>query len=132
MSAPSSRPATAADLARLLGAAQVDPRTASVTLGGLADDSREVVAGDVFFGRPGSRARGRDFVADARARGAVLVVADEAIEDGGPALRVDDVAGALRTAADAWFGRPQDALQLVGITGTKGFIAGEAVAVIRL
>ena len=73
MSAPSSRPATAADLARLLGAAQVDPRTASVTLGGLADDSREVVAGDVFFARPGSRARGRDFVADARARGAVLV-----------------------------------------------------------
>ena len=133
MSAPSSRPATAADLARLLGAAQVDPRTASVTLGGLADDSREVVAGDVFFGRPGSRARGRDFVADARARGAVLVVADEAIEDGGPALRVDDVAGALRTAADAWFGRPQDALQLVGITGTKGktTVAHVATQVLR-
>ncbi|MCB9829799.1 MAG: UDP-N-acetylmuramyl-tripeptide synthetase [Planctomycetes bacterium] len=133
MSAPSSRPATAADLARLLGAAQVDPRTASVTLGGLADDSREVVAGDVFFARPGSRARGRDFVADARARGAVLVVADEAIEDGGPALRVDDVAGALRTAADAWFGRPQDALQLVGITGTKGktTVAHVATQVLR-
>jgi UDP-N-acetylmuramoyl-L-alanyl-D-glutamate--2,6-diaminopimelate ligase len=37
-----------------------------------------------------------------------------------PTLVVADVDAALRAAADAWYGRPQDALDLVGVTGTKG------------
>ncbi|MGE0192667.1 MAG: UDP-N-acetylmuramoyl-L-alanyl-D-glutamate--2,6-diaminopimelate ligase [Planctomycetota bacterium] len=133
MSAPASRPRTLADLARLLRASPSDPGAAGLELRGLADDSRDVGRGDVFFARRGSRARGRDFVADARSRGAVVVVADEAPEGEGPFLLVDDVPTALRSAADAWFGRPQDALRLVGITGTKGktTVAHVATQVLR-
>lgn len=118
MSAPASRPATAADLARLLGGSLegVAPATA---LSGLCDDSRQAGRGDVFLARAGSREDGVAYARDAVARGAVLVVAQDALP-GLPVLRVAEAATALRVAADAWHGTPQAGMDLVGITGTKG------------
>jgi len=118
MMATHARPRTTDDLRALLGAEPIS--LATVPLTGLADDSREVEPGFAFFARKGSTADGAGFIGDARARGAVLVVCETAPADGGPALVVPDAAEALRAAADAWYGRPQDALDLIGITGTKG------------
>ena len=95
----------------------VPPGTA---LTGLADDSREVRPGHAFFARAGSKADGLAYVRAARAAGAALVVAREVVADDVPTLVVDEPEVALRAAADAWYGRPQDTLRLVGITGTKG------------
>ncbi len=86
---------------------------------GLADDSRDVQTGEAFFARRGTLEDGAQYAIDAVERGAVVVVCDSELP-GLPTLLVDDVDGALRSAADAWYGRPQDALDLIAITGTKG------------
>lgn len=99
---------------RLKGADESTPVRA------LADDSRAVTRGAIFFARRGAADDGRRYVADAHARGAVAVVADAELSSTVPLIRVHDVAYALRVAADAWYERPQDDLDLVGITGTKG------------
>ncbi len=92
---------------------------AATKLQGLADDSRNVVPGDAFFARRGSLEDGAQYAIDAVERGAVVVVSDTELP-GLPTLLVKDVDTALRLAADAWYGRPQDVLDLIGITGTKG------------
>ena len=46
------------------------------------DDSRLVEPGDLFVAVPGSRADGRQFIAEALSRGAVAVVAEGAPPDG--------------------------------------------------
>ena len=119
MMAALERPGTI-DALRAVLAADARAVEGTVVLTGLADDSRRVEPGMAFFARRGSQADGAGFVADARARGAAVVIADRDLEDGGPTLLVSDVADALRKAADAWYGAPQQDLGLIGITGTKG------------
>lgn len=117
-------PRTAGALERLLAAHREGVRLvgadASARVAGLVDDSREAFEGSVFFARHGSKADGVGFVRAARAGGATLVVAREVVAADVPTLVVPDVDAALRDAADAWYGRPQEQLDLVGVTGTKG------------
>ncbi len=47
----------------------------ALDIAGVTADSRQVVPGDLFAALPGSRADGRDFIADAVERGAVAVLA---------------------------------------------------------
>ncbi|MFQ3623287.1 MAG: Mur ligase family protein, partial [Acetobacteraceae bacterium] len=61
--------------ATLEGQALEAARLAAVSVGGLTADSRAVRPGDLFAALPGSRADGRDFIAEAVARGAVAVLA---------------------------------------------------------
>lgn len=118
MMAALARPRTAKDLAELL-AAEVRGR-ADVAITGLADDSRLVEAGNVFFARRGPLADGSTYARAAAEQGAVAVVASAPLDIDVPTLVVPDVHAALVRAADAWYGAPQDDLTLVGITGTKG------------
>jgi UDP-N-acetylmuramoyl-L-alanyl-D-glutamate--2,6-diaminopimelate ligase len=113
-------PRTLRLLAERIGALAVPQTDADSPIRGIEDDSRRVLPGQVFFARRGSRADGTAYARDAARRGAVAVVADGPIEAGLPVVRVADAAAALRAAADAWYGRPQDALDLLGVTGTKG------------
>lgn len=93
---------------------------------GVADDSRQVQAGDLFLAYPGDLADGRRYIGDAIARGAVAVfwqpggnfawcdewrVAQLAV----PALR--PLAGPLAHAVHAF---PSERLSLIAITGTNG------------
>lgn len=87
---------------------------------GVADDSRAVEEGFLFVVRPGATTSGLSFVREACQRGAIAVVTDAELPDDVPTLRVKDAHAALRLAADLWYGHPQEALTLVGITGTKG------------
>jgi UDP-N-acetylmuramoyl-L-alanyl-D-glutamate--2,6-diaminopimelate ligase len=113
------RPRTVQDLASLAGGTlrDADPRAA---LEGLSDDSRAVRRGEAFFARHGSKADGALYAKEAVRNGCSVVVTERPLSPGVPSLLVPDVAEALLAAADAWYGRPQDALDLVGITGTKG------------
>jgi UDP-N-acetylmuramoyl-L-alanyl-D-glutamate--2,6-diaminopimelate ligase len=115
-----TRPSTVAAMQALLGGQPSGEARPSDVCTGLADDSRAVAPGHVFFARRGTAADGLAYAADAFARGAVLTVSDQPVGVPGATLVVPDVDSALRTAADAWYGRPQDALDLIGITGTKG------------
>ncbi|HUF06006.1 MAG TPA: UDP-N-acetylmuramoyl-L-alanyl-D-glutamate--2,6-diaminopimelate ligase [Candidatus Binatia bacterium] len=88
---------------------------------GLAHDSRAVGPGTLFFAVPGVHVDGHDFVAEAVKRGAVAVVVERETDGVSvPQLVVDRTRRALADAADAWFGRPSERLEVIGITGTDG------------
>jgi len=87
----------------------------------LAYDSRKVRAGTLFFAIPGMHVDGHEFAASAAAAGALAVVVERELPDlGVPQLIVDGGRRALADAADAWFGRPSQQLEVIGITGTDG------------
>ena len=96
-----------------------DPEIRGATL-----DSRRVEPGEIFFALAGLRADGLEFVQQAVERGASAVVAVVAR----PAWLGDDVAwvrvarprhAAAFLSRECW-GRPDESLTLVGITGTNG------------
>ena len=88
---------------------------------GLASDSRQVKAGDLFFALHGVKADGAAFVADAAQRGAVAAVISAASampQASIPVLKVDDPRLALAQSAAAFFG--QQPQTMIAVTGTSG------------
>ncbi|MGI4847606.1 MAG: UDP-N-acetylmuramoyl-L-alanyl-D-glutamate--2,6-diaminopimelate ligase [Janthinobacterium lividum] len=92
----------------------------------LTADSRRINAGDIFLAYAGDEADGRRFIADAVKRGAAAVLFDD--EDGfgwNEAWDVENMGvSGLRNAsgflASAWYGRPDDGMFTVAVTGTNG------------
>lgn len=92
---------------------------------GLCSDSRRLRPGDVFVAYPGAQADGRRFIAQAVARGAAAVLWEKA---GGesigplpvPGLAVEGLQKLCGPLADIAYGRPSQALWMVGVTGTNG------------
>ncbi len=93
---------------------------APVELTDLAYDAEAVRPGSLFFCVPGSRRDGHEFAGDAVARGAVALVVERPLELAVPQLVVDDARRAMADAADAFFGRPTERLDVAGVTGTNG------------
>ena len=93
---------------------------APVEIADLAYDARDATAGSLFFCVPGSRADGHEFAADAVANGAVALVVERTLELEVPQLVVEDARRAMGVAADEFFGRPTQQLELAGVTGTNG------------
>ena len=58
------------------------PDLAQIEITGLDYDSRRVAPGFLFFAFPGAKTDGRQFVADAKARGAVAVVSEDSRQIG--------------------------------------------------
>ncbi len=89
---------------------------------GLAYDSRQVEPGALFVALTGLKATGADFVADAMARGAVAVVADQpaAAAVASPWIEVTDARAAMATLAAEFYAHPSRSMSVVGITGTNG------------
>src|SRR5436190_23455052 len=106
-------------LAAAVGAVDVVGR-APVDVSDLAYDTRSVGPGAVFFCVPGARADGHDFADEAVAAGAVALVVERVLDVAVPQLVVSDARAAMAPAADAFFGRPTQDLQVVGVTGTNG------------
>ncbi|MEO7653937.1 MAG: Mur ligase family protein, partial [Bryobacteraceae bacterium] len=98
----------------------VELSTASVT--GLAYDSRRVLPGYAFFAFPGQKADGLAFAADAAVRGAIAVVSQSEKPPGFAGNWIQAVHGrqALAIAARNFYGRPDERIALIGITGTNG------------
>jgi UDP-N-acetylmuramoyl-L-alanyl-D-glutamate--2,6-diaminopimelate ligase len=84
-------------------------------------DSRQVIPGALFCALPGARADGHDFAAEAARRGAVAVIAERPVECA-PALLLlaPSARRAMALCAANFHGRPGDAMQLLGVTGTNG------------
>ena len=103
------------------GIAPDEPLAFDPAVAGVASDSRAVKPGDVFFALRGLRDDGARFAPEALARGAVAVVADTAPPAPGvPWVRVRGARRAMGLFARAFWSFPDEALTLVGITGTKG------------
>ncbi len=89
---------------------------------GVCHDSRRVEPGDLFVAVPGELFDGREFAADAVARGAAAVVAHGAAPDEFPVpwLDVDDPRALLGPLAAEVYGHPDRELVMAGVTGTNG------------
>ena len=86
----------------------------------LAYDARAVAPGALFFCVPGMRADGHDFAPEAVANGAVALVVERPLDLAVPQLVVADARRAMAAAADEFYGRPTEELQVAGVTGTSG------------
>jgi UDP-N-acetylmuramoyl-L-alanyl-D-glutamate--2,6-diaminopimelate ligase len=95
---------------------------ATVPIAGIAYRSQEVQPGWLFFCVPGSRTDGHRFAAEAAGEGAVAVVVERRL-DLPPSVTqvvVEAVRPSMGPIAAAYYGRPADALVIVGVTGTNG------------
>ncbi|WP_456244198.1 UDP-N-acetylmuramoyl-L-alanyl-D-glutamate--2,6-diaminopimelate ligase [Longispora urticae] len=116
------RPCPLAELAALVGST---PPVHSVPVTGVTLASSEVRPGDLYAALPGARRHGAEFLAEARAAGAVAVLtdaagADRAAEQGLPALVVPDPRAVLGTVSARVYGDPSARLLMLGVTGTAG------------
>ena len=98
------------------------PDLAPVQIAGLEYDSRRVGPGYLFFAFPGSKADGRKFAADALGRGAIAIASEtEAPPDlAARWVQVEHGRRSLAIAARNYYGRLDERLVLIGITGTNG------------
>ena len=90
---------------------------------GLAIDTRELNAGDIFVALAGEQAHGHDFVAAALEQGAAAALVGEdfvadGLDDDAVLLRVDDVLLALEALGRA--ARARSAAHITAITGSVG------------
>jgi UDP-N-acetylmuramoyl-L-alanyl-D-glutamate--2,6-diaminopimelate ligase len=111
------------DLERLraaLAPRDVVGRTRSVDVLDLAYDARRARPGSVFFCVPGLQADGHDFAPQAVENGAVALVVERPLDLTVPQLVVESAREAMPVAADEFFGRPTETLQVAGVTGTSG------------
>jgi UDP-N-acetylmuramoyl-L-alanyl-D-glutamate--2,6-diaminopimelate ligase len=86
-------------------------------------DSRQVQARDVFFAWKGQNCDGHEFIAQACDRGAAAIVLEDARFSGSGAqtyVEVPNSRKALARMAAAYYGRPDQKMSMVGVTGTNG------------
>ncbi|HUB89884.1 MAG TPA: UDP-N-acetylmuramoyl-L-alanyl-D-glutamate--2,6-diaminopimelate ligase [Dyella sp.] len=96
-----------------------------IVICGLALDSRKVRRGDAFFALRGTRGHGIDFAHGAVQRGASVVLAEapapaELEDPGVPVLWIDGLHAFVGEIASRFFGRPSEAMRVMGVTGTNG------------
>ena len=91
----------------------------AVAIARVHSDTRSLQAGDLFVALRGENFDAHDFLAQARAAGAVAALATHGHADAGLAgLQVADTQAALTALARAW--RQQFELPLVAVTGSNG------------
>lgn len=102
---------------------------AALAVSGLTLDSRQITGGDLFVAVKGHSVDGRQFIPTALAAGAALVLAEADDEtcrlasDGemaGKVLFLPDLGAQLSAIAKRFYGKPDEALELVAVTGTNG------------
>jgi UDP-N-acetylmuramoyl-L-alanyl-D-glutamate--2,6-diaminopimelate ligase len=105
-------------------AAVVPPSPSSLTINGIACDSRKVSPGYLFFALQGVKDDGNKFIADAISRGAIAVASESVppadLSANVAWIRVPESRKSLALAAANFFGHPAEALQLIAVTGTNG------------
>lgn len=87
---------------------------------GIADDSRQVVAGSLFIAIRGSVRDGHDYIAKAKELGASAVLLEDQSRTDLPAIVVREGRKSAAIAAGAAYGNPSRQLRMIGITGTNG------------
>lgn len=108
------------ELIQMLEARVPEAQGADPEISGLHYRAQSVGEKGVFFAIPGFRSDGHRFIDEAVSRGAAAVVAERAGSAPVPVIRVDSSRKALGRAAAAYYGRPADAMVMIGITGTNG------------
>jgi UDP-N-acetylmuramoyl-L-alanyl-D-glutamate--2,6-diaminopimelate ligase len=104
----------------------LDPRPSlsgipDLDITGVSEDSRRISSGGLFIARAGAKADGMQYVADAKARGAVAVVTQaKAPRCPLPQVVVSDPARAASILANLYYSSPSHKLRCFAVTGTNG------------
>lgn len=95
-------------------------RNADVT--GITSDSRQVRPGMLFVAVPGTQVDGSLYIDDALQRGAIAIAGENerVLAGAHVGIRLRDARDGLAHLAAAFYGRPSQRMQVVGITGTNG------------
>lgn len=104
--------------ARMLTAVCKGDKQTVVT--GLANDSRLVKPGELFFCISGAAEDGHRYAEQAVQAGAAALVVERELNVPVPQLVVKSARHALAVLSDAFFGSPSRSLNVIGITGTNG------------
>ncbi|MDO9256423.1 MAG: UDP-N-acetylmuramoyl-L-alanyl-D-glutamate--2,6-diaminopimelate ligase [Bacteroidales bacterium] len=110
------------DLLRDVNVKKIKGNTDDI-ISGITYDSREVIAGSMFFAIKGTRVDGHNFIQQVIDSGAVAIVCEnlpENLINGVAYIQVEDSSYSSGIIASNWFGNPSKKLKLVGITGTNG------------
>ncbi len=86
---------------------------------GITSQSSAVIKGNIYVAIAGTAHDGHAFIADARARGAQLIIGSQASDDA-DYVQVENPRAALAELAAAFYRYPADEMLIVGITGTSG------------
>jgi len=126
----SPRPLTGIALGELLADLSLPERNWPTDLSGLMVtglqlDSRKLAAGDLFIAFPGRLSDGRDYLAQAKAAGAVAALVESegfnaADESPLPVIAIESLASKVSAIAGRFYAEPSASLCLIGITGTNG------------
>ncbi|MDO4516574.1 MAG: UDP-N-acetylmuramoyl-L-alanyl-D-glutamate--2,6-diaminopimelate ligase [Bacillota bacterium] len=102
------------------GIALTDHVGQDVEITSLTCDTRDLLPGGLFAALKGSQRDGNQFIREALDKGAAAVLCEEPPDDPGPWLIAGDPREAYGRLCANWFGRPGEAMTLVGVTGTNG------------
>ena len=91
-------------------------------ISGIANDSRQVVPGTLFFSIRGAVTDGHTYAAEVAEKGAVALLVEEPVEvpESVTVIQVKDTRYAMALVSAAWYDYPAEKLKVIGITGTKG------------
>lgn len=110
----------------VVGTGSLSGPAESVRITGVTLRSQDVVDGDLFAALPGATSHGGRYVRDAVRQGAVAVLTDPAgvevmgSDVGAPVLVHPTPRAVLGEVAAVVYGRPSEALRVIGVTGTSG------------
>lgn len=106
-------------LSELMPEDEFAPEDGAVEVRGLTLDSRKVEPGFLFAALPGVKTHGRDFISQAVAQGAAVILTDIAVEGLDiPVLVTDEPAAVLAELAARFY--PRQPEHVVAVTGTNG------------
>ncbi len=111
------------DLFRLLSDAGIasNKRYSSISVTGIAYDSRQVRPGTLFVAIRGFEVDGHRYISSAVEAGAAAVIGEEIREERGiPYIRVEDSRAALAALSASFYDFPAEHLKLAAVTGTNG------------
>lgn len=83
-------------------------------------DSRNVTEGSMFFCISGYKSDGHDYAVGAVEKGAAALVVTRYLDVDIPQILVKDDREAMAVLSSNFFGKPQELMKIVGITGTNG------------
>jgi UDP-N-acetylmuramoyl-L-alanyl-D-glutamate--2,6-diaminopimelate ligase len=123
MSMPAEHLTTTITLAELLRGFADAP---TIRIQGISSDSRKLKPGDLFLACAGHSSHGLDYVGDAVSGGVAAIAWDSSTADfpaadvGVPMVAVEGLAQHIGEIANRFYGRPSDAVRVIGVTGTNG------------
>ncbi len=107
-------------LSDLLENVETVSAVADVCIRSIAYDSRAVEPGDVFVCIKGFATDGHQYAQKAIENGAVAIVAQDSVEADVPVVYVKDSRMALAQMSKVYYGKPDEKMKIIGITGTNG------------